>query len=316
MPDKLQKEHPWYAKSYDTDSMIKKILPDGKLLTKHYDAEGFFKNIVESIISKPLWVKQAIYIELRDDIKNKSSLELIEALDKNDLLQLYTPVRSVLGHKIFNENDFASNNNVSPEMVNLLSHIDNRKNVIDLCYANQCTLKHFSELIIEAHENGYIENIRSKQIFAIFNYLAGQIDIGQLLVKLNKITPEQLSFANYSISEMNKTFEVSETNTLEEVLIRMNYIDKDRINSLLLLKEASEIKFEKLDDITKPDIDLMQENMDILTIEKARIEAELEAYKPLMESKDRRIKELEQELLEYKKLYQEAQKSSGFFNKL
>jgi hypothetical protein len=316
MTEPSDQNMPWYAKTYDTDNLFKKILPSGDLLTRSYDPETFFKQMLKDIVNKPLWVKQAIYIELRDDIKHMSNLELLEALDKNDLLQLYTPRLSIIGHKIINEETFATKDNVSSEMLNFLQQLDGRKNVIDLCFLNNWTLKHFSEIIIQANDKGYIDPIKSKQILTLFEFIADHIDMATLFEKLNKITPEQVQFARFSISEMNKTFEVEGSSSLEEVLVRMNYISKEQVNSLLILKQASEKVFEHPATGMSMELEALQENLEFLTNEKERIEEQIKTFKPLLVAKDKQIKALEEELNKYKSLYEKEKQSNNFLKKL
>lgn len=290
----------WYSKTYNTDAIISKLMSND-ILNKNYDAEGFFKHLIKSIVNKPLLVKQAIYLELRDDIRRMSSVELLEALDKNDLLQLYMPKVTLLGKKVIADRAYANSLNLSMEMIYFLQQIDGEKNVIDLCYANNWTLKHFASIIIKSEEMGFVEHIRSNQIINVFKYLADELDLCTLLVRLNKITEDQLSFALFSLDEMKKNFDDDKT-TVEDVLVRMNYITRDKINNILVLKKASELVFESTTNECSEEMEVMQENLDIIMSEKQQIQKELEAFKPLLEAKDRRIKELEEELSKYKEL--------------
>lgn len=317
MENNSKQDSPWYAKSYDTDRLVQKIMPSGKnILTKNYDAEGFFKNALGPIINKPLWVKQAIYLELREDIKKLSSIDLLEELDKNDLLQLYVPRLSIIGMKIVNEKEFAKSQNISVDIMMFLKSIDNKKNVIDLCEANQQSLKQLSKAIIISEENGFIEPIRSNQIISIFKFIADKLDIGDLAVRLNLVTAEELSFARFSISEMNKTFDIGESTKIEDILVRMNYISKEQLANILLLKEASDLIFENQMKNTSPEMEILQENIDMLLYEKSKVEEELKAVQPLIASRDRRIRELEEELNKYKQLCENNQQNKSFFNKL
>lgn len=302
---------PWYGKSYNTDKLIEKILPGGELLSKSYDPGGFFKKMVTNIKDKPFWVKQAIFLELRDDIRRMTSVELLEAIDKNDLLQLYVPMISVLGKKILMGEHSELMSGITVDHINFLKSIDGEKNVIDLCYANNITLKRFSEIIILTEEKGFTEQIRSNQIFNVFKYLANDIEIGDLLLKLNKITPDQLSFASFTLAESQKAFDGEDGTTFEDVLIRLNYVTKDQLNSLLVLKKASEIPFEPITPACSEEIELMQENLDILVSEKQDLQKQLDTVKPLLDAKDRKIKELEEELQKYKTELDKCQGSQG-----
>lgn len=302
---------PWYGKTVDTDNIIKQMLPQTdflktEFLNKSYDTDTFFKHMLIGIINKPLWVKQAIYVELRDDIKKMSNVELLEALDKNDLLQLYIPALSHLGEKIISDKAYAQKLNLSYDLQYYLAKIDGIKNVIDLCYENNWTLKYFSQLTIQAEEMGFISEIRSNQIINLFQFIADRIDIGTLLVRLNKITPEQITFANFSLSEANKTFDDDKI-TLESVIVKLGYLSQDRINSLLLLKKASEIVFCADPEEVSEEMEILQENISIMA-------EELKNFRPLLEAKDRKIKQLEQEVQMYKEELQKLQENPNLMN--
>lgn len=308
---------PWLGRSYDTDKIFERIISSSEFLNKSYDPSQFFKNLVNNITNKPYWVKQALFLELRDDIKRMTSIELLEAIDKNDLLQLYAPKTSSLGQKLINEPSFAASMNLSPMALSLIKQADGNKNVIDLCYDNKWPLKLFAQLIIEADSKGIIEEIRSKQILFIFKYIAEEISLSDLLVKLNKITIEQLSHASYTLNQSQSAFDSLESTSIEEVLVRLNYIDKEKLNSLLVLKQASEIVFEGSNDPgSSLQLEGLQESINILASEKQMVEDQLQALQPLLEAKDRRIQELEEELEKYKIELSKCQKNTSIMSKL
>lgn len=311
----------WYSKTYDADTFLKNVLTNSAdVLAKTYDTDTFFKSLLGNIVDKPFWVKQALFLELRDDIKKMTSVELLDVLDKNDLLQLYVPTLSGLGKRVLQDVEYAKSLNLSVDMINLLQQMDGRKNVIDQCYTCCWTLKQFSSLIIDAEEKGFIQPIRSNQIINVFKYIADQIDIGTLLLKLNKISPDQLSFAGYTHQESQKAFTEEEDTTLEDVLIRLNYVNKDQLNSLLVLKKASEIIFEN-EAVTESknslELESLHESLEIMSSEKQVMQEQLEQVQPLIELKDRKIRELEEELQKYKEELDKYQKASkSIFSKL
>ncbi|MGD9581930.1 MAG: hypothetical protein AB7V50_11200, partial [Vampirovibrionia bacterium] len=276
--------------------------------------------LLGNIVDKPFWVKQAIFLELRDDIKKMTCVELLEVLDKNDLLQLYVPRLTSLGHKVLQDNDYANSLSLGVDMMTLIKNIDGKKNVIDQCYACSLTLKAFSNIIIDFEERGFVEPIRSSQIINVFKFIADRIDIGTLLLKLNKITADQLSFASYTHQEAQKAFIEEEDTSLEDILIRLNYVSKEQLNSLMLLKQASEIIFEFDNSTSKEcclELESLHESIEIITAEKQLMQEQLDDVKPLLESKDRKIKELEEEIKQYKEELLKYQKNSNsIFSKL
>ena len=70
---------------------------------------------------------------------------------------------------------------------------------------------------------------------------------------------------------------------------------------------------------TSIDMDELQETLDLITTEKKNlIEEQLQQVKPLIEAKDRKIKELEEELEKYKQELYKCQKNNNkcFWSKL
>lgn len=297
----------WMGKTIDTDAFVKQIIYS-EFLNKSYDTDTFFKNLLERLLTKPIWVKQAIYMELRDDIKKISNLELLETLDKSDLLQLYIPIRSEFGEKVLADNEYIQSLNLSRDILIFLKRINGIKNVIDICYESSWTLKYVSQLIIQAEELGLIVEIRSKQILNLFNYIADNIDLGSLLIRMNKLTVEQLTTANCLISKESKT-QNDENNCLEAILINLGYITGAEINNLMLLKKASEMLFTDEPQRPSEEIEILHENISIMS------EA-IKNFRPLLEAKNRKIKQIEAELKLYKQEMEKLQQNKQSFKQV
>lgn len=317
--DAKNDKKPWYSKSYDTNQLFSPFISEDNILNKKYDTDSMFSRLVGEYLNKPLWVKQAIYLEMRDDIKRMSDIELLEELDKNDLLQLYIPTLTTLGINIVKSDNYATQFGISSEEKVVLSTINGQRNVIDLCITHEISLKDLAKFIIKCYENGILYKIRSNRIVYLLKYLADYISFGEYLVKTGKITENQLYEANKKVEEMEKAFGDTSDEGLVNVLTRLGYIQEDVINNLLVLKKASLLQLE--DSLngapTSKEMASLQESIDILIDQKNSLEGELEAYKNIIDAKDEKIKLLEDEISRYKQELETALKSNkSFLSKL
>ena len=265
MNDDLMNDTPLLARSYDTDKFLKQLIPFTEILNKSYDTDSFFRSLIKNLTDKPLWVKQAIYIELRDNIQRMSDMELLNAIDKNDLLQLYVPRLSIVGVKIAKYVNNPQSVNLSDDILNFLKQIDGVRNVIDLCYINKCSLKFFAQLIISLEEEGYIEHFRSDQISNIFRYLADEMDIASLMLRIRKINTVQLA----KIRDKHESMVIlnGPNFKLEDTIVSMNIIDKEFLSNLLVLKEGSDVVFLPAEDSKGLKIEQLHEDFQLMSAE-------------------------------------------------
>ncbi|MGD9580569.1 MAG: hypothetical protein AB7V50_04295 [Vampirovibrionia bacterium] len=199
---------------------------------------SFFDNVLEKIFELPLWVKQAIFVELKEHIEKETPIGSLESLSKHNLLQLYTPFITPAGKKALNDKEINFNNKshiLNEDVKALLKCAENKNRIIDICQQNNWTISKTCNITVDCIARNLIEPINSNTISSTVNFLAGKIRIGEFLVRTGKITVEQLDMALYSQKYTENT--LNERIYLAQILLNLNYISRNDYENILFLKE-------------------------------------------------------------------------------
>lgn len=198
----------------------------------------FFDNVINKIFELPLWVKQAIFAELKDHIEKETPIGSLETISKHNLLQLYTPYITSSGIKVLNDEDisFTLDKTLLNEDIEALLRCVLKKNrIIDICQENNWTIAKTSKIITDCIGLNLVESIKSNIISSTIYFLAGNIRIGEYLVRTGKITIEQLDMALYSQKYTEDSLD--ERIYLAQILLNLNYITKKDYENIIFLKE-------------------------------------------------------------------------------
>lgn len=209
-------------------------------MSKNEKPESQFKNILEMLNSYPLWVKETMFLYLRDELKNVKDLNDINNLSSKDSLFLYEPKLARFGQS-FLDNLKSQEAPVDIRLVNFIKSVKKQKNLIDIAQDNDWTLKIACYYVLKAWEKNIILPTYSKTVYALVRFLAGDISLGEYLVRMGRLNKEQLTW----VMKMNQTgmmesFE--EKSNEEEVFLNLGYISVNELNNLRDLIKISDDK--------------------------------------------------------------------------
>ena len=185
-----------------------------------------FDTLVQQIGTLPLWVKQVIYAQLRHDLESTMSKSTMEAFGPEHTVQLWVPE--------------LTRNGVA-ELEKPTGQAD--QSVLRILYLAQ---QHRNVQAIEKH---LIVPPRSSIIMATIHYLAGRTRLGEYLVKINRVSIEQLDQALRTQKYIEES--MGDRTGIANVLINLGYIKKEDSEGILFLKQESRKAFEGLQ-ITQP----------------------------------------------------------------
>lgn len=194
----------------------------------------YFDIILRNIFELPIWVKQAIFVELKENLLEQSAFVKIDTTSKHNLLQLYRPVLTQNGLKALKE----KNPNLTVDILNFLQYAEKKLRIIDICQQNNWTLAKCCENIADSIDLFFIEPIYSSQLACTMYFLAGKIRIGEFLVRTGKITVEQLDMALYSQKYTEGT--LGERIQIGQILVNLRYITPEDYENILFLKHYGE----------------------------------------------------------------------------
>ncbi len=190
-----------------------------------------FNSFMQDIISLPVWIKQIIYLELKEQLENTSMKNCIEMAKKENCLQLYIPKLTYIG-----KNEFSNKTKeLSDEVCKFLISVSQEITLMEIAIKNNWNLSECSRYFLESIEQDLVTKPFSNFIKGTALYMSGRIRLGEFFVKINKITIDQLDEALRKQKELEEAY--GDRPGLAEILVNMNFITKQDTEGILLLKE-------------------------------------------------------------------------------
>ena len=269
------------------------------------------EKLVKKLLSLPTWVKEYIYVELKESLSKTVEITKLNSKSKDELIQMYVPTPTAAANALIRGkfNQIASIKNLSKEQIQLLKSLGREKKILDICFENQWSLFKCSKILVQSIDLGLIEVIDNNVIANTIYYMAGRIRLGEYLLRLNKLSLEQIDSALFTQKEIINQYG---TNTkIGELLVNLGYIKEVDKNEILKLKENSDYICNYEDETTKlkEQILELQKEMEIIKFENATYKEDLSIYQDELLKKISIINELESKITPLKE-------KRGFFKNL
>lgn len=192
-----------------------------------------FDILIQQLSSLPLWVKQVIYAQMRNELESTMSKSTLEAFGPEHTLQLWVPEITRNGVLELER----PSGQFEQGILRLLHLIRFRKNVVNITIINNLSLEQCSIYLLQSIEKELVNPPRSAIILGTIEYLAGRVRLGEYLVKINRLTIEQLDQALRTQRAIEEA--MGERTGIANVLINLGYIKKEDSEGILFLKEES-----------------------------------------------------------------------------
>lgn len=195
-----------------------------------------FESFFNGILSFPLWVKQVMYVKLKENLENDLG-EFISLLNEEDQFELYTPELTFKGKHELELRELRLGQN----FYSFLLGVANGQDIIEMTLNNFWTLEESSKLFIDSIQKELIHKPKRELIEAVASYMAGKIRLGEFFKKMGKIDVKQLEGAlRLQKERLDKT---GENIKIAAVLIEMGYITMEDTKIILMLKEEAKKRF-------------------------------------------------------------------------
>ncbi|MEI7474584.1 MAG: hypothetical protein WCK67_07360 [bacterium] len=204
--------------------------------------KNIFKKFIQGILDLPLWVKQIVYLELKEEFESDSSKRSLNFIKKDDCLQTYIPRLTFIGKKELE----TKAKKLQPVIYKFIEDVTSELSVIEIASNNGWSLAETASCIIMAMNNELLINPESVIVKGTALYLSGKIRLGEYFVKLGKITIEQLDEALRTQKYIEET--IGDKTGLAEVLINLGYVTKDDTEAILLLKDEGSKRYNSNND--------------------------------------------------------------------
>jgi len=190
-----------------------------------------FKTFIQEIYSLPVWIKQIIYMELKEQLESSSIKSCIDTAKKDNCLQLYIPQLTYTGKKELN----CKTKNLSENAYIFLECVYQNISIVEIAVKNSWNLCECSSYFLEAMEADLVLKPSSHFVKGTALYMSGKIRLGEYFVKIDKITIEQLNEGLKKQKEIEEAY--GDRPGLAEILVSLNFLNKTDTEGILLLKE-------------------------------------------------------------------------------
>jgi hypothetical protein len=197
-----------------------------------------FDTLMQQLGALPLWVKQVIYAQLRHELEATLSKATLEAFGFEHTLQLWVPEITRQGMLELEK----PTGTVDQNILRMLHLTRYKKSVVSITVLNNWSLEQCAVHLLQAIEHELVIAPRSVIIQGTIDYLAGRTRLGEYLVKINRLTIEQLDQALRTQRAIEEA--MGERTGIANVLINLGYIKKEDSEAILFLKEESKKAFQ------------------------------------------------------------------------
>lgn len=194
-------------------------------------SQNTFKAFIQEIFNLPFWIKQIIYLELKEQLESSSLKTCLSLTQKHNSLQLYIPKLTYSGKKELN----AKTKNLSEEAYAFMECAYQNISIIEIAVKNSWNLCDCSNYFLETMEADLVAGPSSPEVTGTALYMSGKIRLGEYFVKINKITINQLDEALRKQKHIEES--LGDRPGLAEILVSLNFLTKEDTEGILLLKE-------------------------------------------------------------------------------
>lgn len=198
--------------------------------------KNIFDLYLEKVLALPLWVKQVIYIKLKEDMKNHNCSDFLD-VSSEDMFSLHVPVLTFDGKTELLER----NSGLDSNFYNFLNMCDKNYSVLEISLNMFLTMEEVAKYFVFCVEQKYLEIPPSYEAYAMARFIAGKLKTGEYLYQNKTLTYAQVQEA---LAEQKKIDELGGKHLkLVEVLDTMEYLKEEDWNAIFLLQEESTKRF-------------------------------------------------------------------------
>lgn len=257
-----------------------------------HKAHTKYRSFVAKLFEMPLWVKQAVYVELRQNISVESDIDYIDKLQEH-IIQLYVPELSCDAKRLMT--NLSKFNSLHMNQRKFLNDANEGLSLIEIAQSNNWSLKECSIFLLELLNDGYVEPFKDPFTHSFVLFLTGKIRIGEFLFRMQKISYEQLDKA---ICAQKYASDFDSEMKFTEVLVNLGYTNHAEIEKIYNIRESADKKVSLVSDLYEKcdEINSLQDSLDAAVYEKIKLEKHIDDL-------NKKNREMSEELERYKKSF-------------
>ena len=194
-----------------------------------------YKNLVDTILTAPFWVQEALFMDVLSSFEEK--LDLKTNIKTEDIYTLYVPELTYKGNRECETREHGH----EPNLYKFMQSAMLKKRIVDITIDNFWTLNETSKMVSECIKNEYIKPTDNDVINASIYYMSGEIRLGEYAKRAKYIDVVQLDQAMRRQKEINQS--TGNNTPIGEVLIQMGFLTKEAIARIILIKDDCKKRF-------------------------------------------------------------------------
>ncbi len=234
-----------------------------------------YNEFMEALYKFPLWIKQAIYINLSTDLKKYLSQDFISA-QQDELFHTYQPSLSAIGEQELENRDCCWDDNI----YTFLSCCKNHMNLVEIALAGSFSMEEMAKAFTFCMDQKYFTEDIPVLVSSLAGFIAGKYRTGEYFIRAGKMSIEALEKVLARQQELQSK---GKHVFIAELMVQMGIIKEKDMKSVMLIKEEASKKFVLTDEIIpkvageEQDINLLAENQklkeecEILKVKLSRI---------------------------------------------
>lgn len=198
--------------------------------------KNVFDAYLEKVMNFPLWVKQVIYVKLKENLRE---LNCAEFLDKSPdkMFSLYVPVLTFAGR----EELLKKKSGLDANIYTFLKLCSVDYSVLDISLSMFLTMEETAKYFVFCVDQNYIEFPASDEIYAMAGFISGKFKTGEYFQRNKTLSMRQVQ---EGLNEQKKV-DSSGGKHLKylEILDTMGLVKEDDYKIIFTLKEEAKKRF-------------------------------------------------------------------------
>ena len=194
-----------------------------------------FKLFINKFLEYPLWIKQAVYYEISQDMKRNNCENYIIG-HAGEIFALYKPILTYQGQNILQSKEPVLDSNI----YNFLKFVHSGYSILEIALNMFLSMEEISKLFVFCINQEFLEKPKSNEILSLSGFIAGKFLTGEYFLNNGTITREQLELA---INEYQKDIKKGKKKFFGEILTECGFVPKETIKLLFAIKSDAAKRF-------------------------------------------------------------------------
>ena len=151
---------------------------------------NIFDLYIEKLLALPLWVKQVVFVKLKEDMSKDNFYEFMEK-SSEEMFSLYIPILTFEGKTELEDRKSGLDSN----FYNFLNLCNKDYSILEISLNMYLTMEEAAKYFMFCVEQKYIERPVSDEIYAMAGFIAGKLKTGEYLCENKTLTSSQIQQA-------------------------------------------------------------------------------------------------------------------------